>query len=55
MAGGKRWAKSVRREDKGKGRQEGSKEAWTVRVVLMGTHLSVAQNMEIIAIVLVLN
>lgn len=55
MAGGKRWAKSVRREGRGKRRQEGSKEAWTVSVGLMGTHLNVAQNMEIIAIVPVLN
>lgn len=55
MAGGKHWAKRVRREGRGKRRQKGSKEAWAVSIGLMVSHLSVAQNMEIRTIVPVLN
>lgn len=55
MAGGKPWTKSVKKEGRGKRRQKGSKEAWADSIGLMVTHLSVAQNMEIRAIVPVLN
>lgn len=42
VAGGKSWAESVRTEGRGKGRQDGSQEAWTVSIGSTGTPLNVA-------------
>lgn len=51
MAGGKSWAQSVRREGRGKRRQEESREAWTVNIGLRGTQRIVAGNVGIRATV----